>query len=124
VYLWAQTRRSKRALAALTAFVGLWLSACGPFLHTHTLADDLNALHGLWQSAHSPQSPDTSLAAGHVQHPDRCLACEFQANSVSPALTVFAVAPAPRGVPETIALHRSLPFTRCLETPSRAPPAA
>ncbi len=108
--------RTRRALALLTALACFWLSAFGALAHTDCLGLDLPATTG--------HRVALSHAAPPAHHQGPCLACEWQANSVSAALPAFALPPTPDTVDRTtVPVQRYVAVISRITSP-RAPPAA
>lgn len=124
----AQTQPLRRLCAAIVAFCYFWLSTVVACQHTHHIIDDLAASGAMpsrisASSQHAPLKTDFK-AAPAVSKAGQCLACEWQASSVSPALPaifLFLASPcAPRIAADT-------PRCLSLRAPtgsSRAPPLA
>jgi hypothetical protein len=120
----------KRPSRLLTAFVGLChlvLSLALPFQHHHE-AEEAQALLRLMDSTASVRVAiplRTRLTAKtELDHPDHCLACEWQAANVSPALppvTLACVRPVEPRVTTTLPRYLG---SRLFSTSSRAPPLA
>ncbi len=121
-------RRPHRVIAALVACGYFWLSVALCFQHHHGILPEAEALlnlAGAATGAHVAIPLRTHITA-HALFPaaDHCLACEWQAANVSPALPAFTLA---LTVPSTPRVVTTLP--RYLRLPvfgpaSRAPPLA
>ena len=113
--------RQLRGFALLTALCCFWASTFGALHHTDHLLAGLAIPTA--RSAHSGAAAHAALDSpaqpGHV-----CLACEWQANSVSCALPVFSVEPPAPTLPAAEPCLTCHIPSSVLLTSSRAPPAA
>src|SRR5947209_2209689 len=91
-----QAPSQMRGFALLTALCCFWASTFGALLHTDHLLAGIGSPTARTAHAVSTLSvaPDSASQPGHA-----CLACEWQANSVSCALPVFSVGPVPHALP-------------------------
>src|SRR5438067_1623795 len=86
--------RQLRGFALLTALCCFWASTFGALLHTDHLLAGVTVPAARTARATTAHASQTSpLQPAHV-----CLACEWQANSVSCALPLFAVEPVPHAL--------------------------
>src|SRR5207302_2032647 len=87
------SQRTRRALALLTALCCFWMSTVGSLQHFHG-ASNLADAPGFSRVSAAPAQASQIAAAKAprtARHPAHCLACEWQANSVSAALPAFQV---------------------------------
>ena len=120
--------RSRQALAALLALCCLLLSTVASFQHTHDLAGEASLVSTV---AFTPAARNADAASHHATvckaaRPkcSHCVACEWQAVNVSPALPAFTFAVTPPPIQRSVTT-----FPRCLRltairAASRAPPLA
>jgi len=123
------SRRPPRGFAALVVLCYFVVSTFLPFQHTHgrfleesTPAKRIGAL----AIRGTTQTPNREVFTANraVSSPDHCLACEWQAANVSPALpayTLFLTPPTATQVVTTFPRYLRLP---ALPTSARAPPLA
>src|SRR5690349_21480151 len=123
VYRRSFSARARRALAVLTALSCFWLSAIGSVFHHHAYINTQeNGQSVITGTAHTPYA-----AVAKSQQPgdlSPCLACEWQANSVSVALPSFEVPQPQASADEAISSTSSYIRLLAFDSPSRAPPAA
>ncbi len=121
-------KRPSRLLAALVALCYCWLSLAMPFQHTHRFTEEKEALLHIADSCVNTQASlplDTHLtAAANAPHSVHCLACEWQATNVSPALPAFAMTFAPVSTPRVITTFPRYLRMLAFQPTSRGPPAA
>ncbi|HLV80389.1 MAG TPA: hypothetical protein VKT32_08905 [Chthonomonadaceae bacterium] len=83
-------RKSVRPQAMLVAVLYLFLSTVGMLTHSHARPEDACSL-AVAASAAKSVLHHAALQKGHVSDPADCLFCDWQANSISVALTPFRI---------------------------------
>lgn len=121
--------RPHRAFATLVALCYLCVSALLPLHHNHDAAQettlpDVSAVSVTASvTSHVAQPLHTRIAAHPAASgPDHCLACEWQAAQVSPALPAYTVFLTPPAVIGSLSLLPRAPRLVAIAPSSRAPP--
>ncbi|HLK58620.1 MAG TPA: hypothetical protein VKU00_18765 [Chthonomonadaceae bacterium] len=116
----------RRALAMVLTLGYFWLSVVLPFQHTHfhVAAVPLPATDGRTQTTHARPLDTKCSVQSQRRAPASCLACEWEAANVSPALPAFTLVLEKPLAPRVVTTFpRSLRYT-LVSASSRAPPRA
>jgi hypothetical protein len=114
--------RLRRSIALLTAVCCFWLGTVGSLLHTHGSVLEARST-SLVASAPANHLGHAVLQGSHSKSDrSQCLACEWQATIVSPALTAFELPQVERPPLPEVALAASYHQFLSHYSPSRAPP--
>ena len=122
-------KQPTRLAALVIALCYFWLSAATSFQHTHGIEDESEEAIVVSVSAPTAVLRGNGAATGHtlkavkITHPTRCLACEWQATNVSPALPILKWDFTPPMTPRAITTMPRYLRARTLATSSRGPPA-
>ena len=119
-------RLPSRLCAALVAICYLWLGLVVSFQHTHS-ANETEEARTAQTSSVRPSSQKHSASSRVVKHTkwdaSRCVACDWQALSASPALPILHWTFTPAFAPRVLTTFPRYLRVSSLPTASRGPPA-
>lgn len=121
-----RTAKQQRASALVTVLCCLWMSTIGSLFHTDgpLMLPQAGRVTSAGMSAAGGPHLVWTRGSRRAESPGDCAACQWQANSVSPAMPGFSLTLGLRRIPHTIAalpLYSGVRFSR---SSARSPPAA